>query len=408
MKISEQMNFKERATMNKLFYVLLVLSLAGSCSKAEKGKKADSTADGRKEVMTGEPYAYHGEPLRIAVIGLEHDHVGWILGRENYGDIEIVGIVEPNRDLAERYCNHYGFPMNIVFDSMKEMADSKHPEAVTAFNRISDHVKVVEFCAPRGMHVMVEKPLATNLKDAERMIALVNEHQIHLITNYETSWYGSNAEAYHIVHNEKRIGDIRRMIFRTGHKGPVEIGCSPEFLKWLTDPVLNGGGALMDFGCYGANLATWFMKGEAPQTVLCVTQQIKPEIYPKVDDEAIIILTYPKAQVIIQASWNWSVGRKEMEIHGTTGYVICQNGQDMTVRQDEAHGAVSHKAEALPNGIHDPFAFLVKVIREDYAIEPWGVSSPENGKRVMQILDAAKYAAKTGRTVDWDGYFGKK
>jgi predicted dehydrogenase len=150
------------------------------------------------------------------------------------------------------------------------------------------------------------------------------------------------------------------------------------------------------------------MKGVTPLTVSCVMQQIKPEIYPKVEDEATIILTYPKAQVIIEASWNWSVGRKEMEIHGTTGYVICQNGQDMTVRQDEAHGAVSHKAEALPNGIHDPFAFLVKVIREDYAIEPWGVSSPENGKRVMQILDAAKYAAKTGRTVDWDGYFGKK
>lgn len=394
--------------MNKILYVLLILFSIGSCSKAEQGEKTDSPDVGRKVGITEKPYAYHGEPLRVAVMGLEHDHVGWILGREKYGDIEIVGIVEPNRNLAARYSHQYGFPMDIVFNSMEEMADSTHPEAVTAFNRISGHVKVVAFCAPRGIHVMVEKPLAANLEDAEKMIALANQYHIHLITNYETSWYGSNAEAFHVVQDEKKIGDIRRIIFRTGHRGPVEIGCSPEFLEWLTDPVLNGGGALTDFGCYGANLATWFMKGEAPQTVSCVTQQIKPELYPKVEDEATVILTYPKAQVIIQASWNWSVGRKEMEIHGTKGYVICQNGQDMVVRESEVRGAVSKKAKPLPNGIQDPFAFLAKVIKEDYAVDPRGVSSLENGKMVMQILDAAKYAAKTGRTVVWDEFYGKK
>jgi predicted dehydrogenase len=69
---------------------------------------------------------------------------------------------------------------------------------------------------------------------------------------------------------------------------------APEFLQWLTDPVLNGGGALTDFGCYGADLATWFMNGETPLTVTAVTQQIKPDLYPKVDDEATIILAYKK------------------------------------------------------------------------------------------------------------------
>jgi predicted dehydrogenase len=395
-------------TMKKIIFVFLILLSLVRCSMADTEKKTDSPAGDPKSATVEERYVYHGEPLRVGIVGLVHDHVGWILGREKYGDIEIVGIAEPNRTLAVRYCKKYGYPMSLVFSSIDEMANSTHPEAVAVYNRISDHVETIKYCAPRGIHVMVEKPLAANLKDAEQMIALANRHSIHLITNYETSWYGSNAEAYRIVCNEKRIGDIRRIVFRMGHRGPIEIGCSPEFLEWLTDPVLNGGGALTDFGCYGANLATWFMKGEAPKTVSCVTQQIKPELYPNVEDEATVLLTYPKAQVIIQASWNWSVGRKEMEIHGKTGYVICKNGQDMEVMENEERGAISKKAKPLPNGIHDPFAFLTKVIKENYAIDPMGVSSLENSKTVMQILDAAKTAAKTGRTVVWDEYFGPK
>ena len=104
--------------------------------------------------------------------------------------------------------------------------------------------------------------MAVSTEHAGKMLALAKKYNIHLLTNYETTWYGSNAKAYQLVKQEKRTGDIRKIVFHTGHQGPVEIGCSNEFLEWLTDPVLNGGGALTDFGCYGANLATWLMKGE--------------------------------------------------------------------------------------------------------------------------------------------------
>ena len=83
-------------------------------------------------------------------------------------------------------------------------------------------------------------------------------------------------------------------MFHHGHRGPQEIGCSQEFLSWLTDPVLNGGGALNDFGCYGADLATWFMDGQAPQSVFAITQQIKPDVYPKVEDDATIVVMRPQ------------------------------------------------------------------------------------------------------------------
>ena len=163
------------------------------------------------------------KPLRVAVIGLVHDHVGWILGYQHKNAIEVIGIVEPNRPLAEKYSKRYGYSMSIVYNSMEEMIDKIKPEAVLAFNNIYEHLKVVEYFAPRGIHVMVEKPLAVSNEHATKMLALAKKHNIHLLTNYETTWYGSNEKAYQIIKKDKLIGDIRKIVFHTGHRGPAVI-----------------------------------------------------------------------------------------------------------------------------------------------------------------------------------------
>jgi predicted dehydrogenase len=275
---------------------------------------------------------------------------------------------------------------------------------VTAFNTIYGHLEVVEYCAPKGIHVMVEKPLAVNWEHARKMIELAKKHKIHLLTNYETSWYASNYAAYDSIFNSGKIGDIRKIVFRTGHQGPIEIGCNPEFLEWLTDPVLNGGGALTDFGCYGANLTTWLMHGANPISVSCIVQQIKPHMYPKVEDEATIVLTYPNSQVIIQASWNWPYNIKDMKIYGNEGYIFCINSFDMEVLEKGNKESVEIKAAPLPKRVNDPFALFQQVIQEDFSLPPFSPSSIENNILVMQILEAAKISAKTGSTVLWDDF----
>ena len=344
-------------------------------------------------------------PMRVAVVGLVHDHVHWILGREKRGDIEIVGIAESNRSVAESFSKRYGYNMNIVFDGIEEMLEKTRPEAVFAFNAIYDHLKLVELCAPRGIHVMVEKPLAVSNEHATKMIALAKKFNIHLLTNYETTWYGSNKKAYEIVAEAKQIGDIRKIVFHTGHRGPKEIGCSPQFLEWLTDPVLNGGGALTDFGCYGADLATWFMRGETPLTVTAVTQQIKPDIYPKVDDEATIILAYKNAQVIIQASWNWPYGRKDMYVYGKTGFVFCKDGATMQLQKTEKDPVETIAASPLNIDENDPFIYFVNVIRGKIKMGKYDLSSLATNEIVTKILDAARQSAKTGKTIVWNEYY---
>src|SRR5437588_3266911 len=156
---------------------------------------------------------------------------------------------------------------------------------------------------------------------------------IQILVNYETTWYPGNQATYGLVEEEHAIGELRKIVVHDGHRGPKEIGCSAAFLEWLTDPVLNGGGALTDFGCYGADLITWLMQGQRPTSIFAVTQQIKPDVYPKVEDEATIVLTYPKAQGIIQASWNWPFDRKDMEIYGQTGYVLIPRRDLMRIRK---------------------------------------------------------------------------
>ena len=106
-------------------------------------------------------------------------------------------------------------------------------------------------------------------------------------------WYASNAEAYRDV-EEGKLGDVRRVVVHDGHEGPKEIGVSPTFLGWLTDPEKNGAGAMFDFGCYGADLMTLIMHDQTPVSVTAVALQDKPDIYPKVEDDATIIIRYPQ------------------------------------------------------------------------------------------------------------------
>lgn len=336
-------------------------------------------------------------PLKIGIAGLTHGHVGWAFDSQKKGDIEIVGIAESDAEVAKRYAEKYGFSLSKIYRTLPEMLEATRPVAVAAFGSILQHRDVVRACAPKGIHVMVEKPLAISAAHAEEMIALSRQYNTLLVTNYETTWYPSN----HLIRDwiaRQELGTIRKIVIHDGHEGPKEIGVQPEFLAWLTDPKQNGGGAIIDFGCYGANLATWFMAGQLPTAVTAVTQQLKPEIYPEVDDEATIILTYPQTQVIIQASWNWPFGRKDTEVYGTRGYAFAPDKHHVRSRFNEG----KETTQALENRkvpFQDPFSFFAALVSGKISMAADDLSAPDNNLVVMKILDAARESARTGMTV---------
>jgi predicted dehydrogenase len=333
------------------------------------------------------------QPLKVDVAGLNHDHAYGLMNQYKNGEVIIIGIAEPDEQLAQRYKERFQLPDSIFYKSIDEMLAHTKPDAVLAYNAIADHISVVEACAPKGISVMVEKPLATTVAQAERMAALAKQYHIHLLTNYETTWYPSNQQVYQMVH-ANAIGDVRKMIVHDGHQGPIEIGCSKDFLAWLTDPVKNGGGALTDFGCYGANLMTWMMNGKAPISVTAITHQVKPNMYPKVDDDATIVLEYPKATGIIEASWNWPFGIKDMEVFGEKGYLHALNNNTLEERDSNNY----YKVELKPVVYKDNLSYLAAVLRGEVnsAID---LSSLENNLIVVRILEAAKESAKQGKKI---------
>ncbi len=341
------------------------------------------------------------QQVKLAIAGMTHGHIAFILRRKDKGDFILSGVYEPNKELALSLAKKYNFNPSLIYNDLGKMLDEVKPEAVVAFGSVFEHMAVVEACAPRGIHVMVEKPLATNVAHAERMAELVHKYNIQLLTNYETSWFPTTAKSFQLVNDSSFVGKLRKVVIHDGHRGPKEIGCDKVFLEWLTDPVQNGGGALIDFGCYGANLMTGLMHGEKPISITAVTRQFKPEIYPKVDDDATIVVNYKNAQCIIQASWNWPFDRKDMEIYGESGYVITIDKENMRVRNREMRTEKSEVITAKDIEVYeDPFTYFYDVLKGKTTMNPDGLYALDNNIMVVRILEAARESALKGKTVN--------
>jgi predicted dehydrogenase len=337
-------------------------------------------------------------PVRFALIGLHHDHaMGFLPRLRDRTDVQLVGIVETNQDLIERYSRRFHLAPDMFYSSMDDLFARTNVQAVATFTSTYEHEAVAEACAAHGVDMMMEKPLATNMKQARAIEAAAKKSGIQVFVNYETSWYPGNTAAYKLVHDEHQYGEIRKMVFHHGHRGPKEIGCSTNFLAWLTDPVLNGGGAINDFGCYGADIATWFFDGQKPISVFAVAQQLKPDVYPKVEDDATIVLTYSNASVILQPSWNWPVNRKDMEIYCQTGQVLVPQGDQMSVQSSHDPKPTDTPPPALTGPYADPVSYFAAVARKDIA--PTGLASLDVNMTVIEILDAAHKSAKAGKEV---------
>lgn len=334
--------------------------------------------------------------FRVGVAGLNHDHIYNILNDYSKGRVNLVGIAEPNKHLWEKYGKQFHIPDSLFFTDLKEMATKRKPDIMLGYNAVGNHVDVVEVCAPLHIPVMVEKPLAATLAQAKRIEELANKYKISVLTNYETTWYPSFQKVYDIV-NQDSIGAIHKMVAHDGHQGPREIGCSEEFLAWLTDPVLNGAGALNDFGCYGANLMTWLMHGQRPVAVTAIAKHFKPNVYPKVEDDATITVEYPTATGLIEGSWAWPFSIKDLEVFGDHGYLHATDGKNVNMRMRENKKSIP-SAQPLTEPNDDPVTYFNAFLQHKITADD-DRSSLKYNMIVMEILDAAKRSIKEGKRI---------
>lgn len=334
---------------------------------------------------------------KLAIVGLDHDHVwGLLKDLTEEPNAELVAIADGHPELVDRAKTKVPASVKFYSDFVK-MLDEMKPDGVIVTTENDRHLEILRECAKRHINYSTEKPMATTAADAREMERLANQAGIKVMVNYWNVWVAPTHELYHRV-KDNQVGPLEKIIVQYGHQGPKEIGVSKYFADWLYDPVKNGGGAIMDFGCYGAEWAVW-LKGR-PSRVSAVTQKLKVAQHNPVDDDATVILDYPDGQAIIEASWDWPYSMGQVEVFGPKGSLLATRN-DLFLRSPTDNVAkVGLQGERValdppPRVTSNPISYFVDCIRNNKPIED--PLSMKLNVQVIEILDAARESARTGK-----------
>jgi predicted dehydrogenase len=332
-------------------------------------------------------------PVKVAVIGLVHSHVWGQLSRMLKNDpAQLVGIYDANPELIAE-ARKAGAADTLFFDNYTRMLDQTKPDFVLAFVENNRHLEIVKACAPRKIHVIFEKPLASTAKDAREIRDIAQKSGIFVMTNYQMAWWSANYTAKKLA-DTKQLGQVYRLHGVVGHGGPSATGARNSiFFEWLTDPVKNGAGALMDFGCYNALWWLWYMG--KPETVYARVDHLQPERFPRVEDNATIVLGSERGSGIFEGSWDLPRSFQDLEIFGRTASVKMVNG---AVELRKGRDTQSIPLETLQPERADPLSYMVNAIRTKTA--PEGLVGMDINVGVIEIIDAAKESIRSGKAVN--------
>jgi len=342
--------------------------------------------------------------LRVGVLGLSHDHVwGNIAALASGACGRLVAASEPDPRLRERLRGLDGSVA--LHESHDALLERRDVDAVLVFsdNRASAELGVRAL--GRGLPVMIEKPMAADLAGAEALLGAARRAGLPLMVNWPTVWRPALRHGLALA-TSGEIGEPVQLSHRGGHAGPREFGCSPQFVEWLYDPRLNGGGALVDYCGYGAMLCRLVLG--RPQTVTAVSARLRKADLPS-EDTAVVVLTYPRAIGLIEATWNQIGGEPAlaMVVFGDRGTLLVH--QPRPTREGErvasghvqivtSEGSRTVAPPPLPDAERDGPTYFLTCLREARTVT--GPCAADIGRDVQEVLDAALRSAVSGRRVE--------
>jgi len=339
--------------------------------------------------------------FRIAVAGLIHDHV-WNMIRQftKIPGVKLVGGADPNRPLREKLRKEFG--VSTLFADPEELFDRVEADGVLVCDSNAGSVPIIEAAAARGLHVLVEKPMAATVAGARRIAAAARRHKVRLMINWPIAWTPAVVHALDLV-RAGRIGQVFHARIHMAHQGPKEAGCTPYFWKWLYDAKRNGAGALVDYCCYGAAVMATLW-GRPKQVVGVAGTLVKPN-FP-VDDNAMIVGLWPKRTALSQASWTQNPDFHDLLFLGVGGTLETVRGK--LIHTHTKPGEYSHwgadrlnrrevKIPKLPAGRRNGPEHFVHALRTRTRF--MDLCSVETGLAAQEILAAGLKSDKTGRRV---------
>ncbi len=339
------------------------------------------------------------DKVRVGVLGMAHDHL-WTNLRDvqSRNDVELIGAADLSPRLRDQFVEQT--QCTDTYEHWRELLDTQKPDAIYGFGATAHHAELVEQCAERGIHVMVEKPMAATLEQADRMLVAARRHDIRLMINWPTAWSRSIRTAYRLV-QEGAIGRVWQVTWRGGHSGPDELGCSDEFCQFLFDKDLNGAGAFNDYGGYGACLCLLFMGG-SPNSVVGMAGRLTKD-HLAVDDNGAILMRYPRGLCRIEMTWSEAVPlipAHDPVIYGTEGTLIAgrqvmlhtrqkKEGTEVDLDELPEHGAnaTDHFLHSIRTGQEPQFQTGAELSRAAQEIMEGGLRSAMSGMEVSLPIE---------------------
>jgi predicted dehydrogenase len=336
--------------------------------------------------------------IRVGVLGLTHDHIWSNLDHlAKLDGAELVGAAEPDAALRERFRGRYGDKLTVAdYDGLLEGDHDLQALFIFADNRASAELAVR--AAGRGLHVMLEKPMAADLAQADRLLAAARRGGAQVIINWPHNWNPKIREAHRLAQSGA-VGDVFKLRYAGGHAGPREIGCSPIFCDWLYDAERNGVGALNDQGGYGATICRWFLG--RPNRIVAMGGRLTKEDITDLDN-VVILARYPNAIGVVEASWSWVGGLPTAGpvVYGTTGTLVAHGAREaagVTLIAQGGREPTIVEAPPLPEEEANAPAYFIACVRQERPIG--GLVSAEVCRDAQEILEAAVRSIGTGREV---------
>jgi len=334
------------------------------------------------------------EKVRVGVLGLVHDHVwGELRHLQELDSTELIAAADPHEPLTKRFSERTG--IENTYSEYVELLNHEKLDAVFAYGTNRGTGDLTVMAAEKGLHVMCEKPMASDLDVADRMLVAARKAGVLLMVNWPTAWSPAINHALDLV-QQGAVGRVWQLKWRGGHCGPRELGCDPHFCEWLYDPVENGAGAMFDYLGYGASLARLFI-GRPTQVMAIAGRLVKTDI--PVDDNAIVALQYHDANAVIETTWTEPVPGKpphDLVLYGTEA-VLVAGGKQVTIYSQAHPDGEVHQPPPLKAPRCNGVEYFIHCILNKEPIE--GMCSPENSHDAQEIMEAARLSVLTGQRI---------
>jgi glucose-fructose oxidoreductase len=349
---------------------------------------------------------------KLAGINFDHFHMGDLLryARE-HPDVEIVGISDEQAPRMEEAVRKLRIPRECAFTDYRECLEKTKPDVVILCPAASKHGEWVKKVAPYGPHIMVEKPFAASLQEADAMVKAMPRNRT-LMVNWPLQWVGSHCKAHELV-EAGHIGDVINVWHFGGNRGPLWHGADKDEktpaqvakekpLSWFYKKA-HGGGSLLDYLGYGTTLGTWYQGGRRPIEITAIVDEPKGL---EVDEHSIVVARYTHGLSKFETRWGtftdpWTIQpqpRCGFIIAGTEGTIASYDYDDyVTVQTRKKPAPYRIAAPGLSPPNQNAVQYFIDRLSKGKALD--GPVSIRISRIGQEIVDAAVRSARLKRTV---------